>query len=388
MAKKYIPLSSPFIFGNEWKYVKDCLDTEWVSSVGKYVSLFEKRIAKYTGAKYAVASINGTSALHVSLILMGVGNNDEVIVPTITFIAPINAVRYCNAHPIFMDSDNNFSIDVSKTIEFIENNTIFKRGCTYNLKSNRKIKAIIVSHLFGRSVFLDELVRICKKRNIKIVEDAAESLGNFYNIGKFKGRHTGTVGDIGCLSFNGNKVITSGGGGMIITNSKKLYVKAMYLTTQAKDNSELFVHDNVGFNYRLSNVQAAIGLAQLENINKIINKKKKIYNLYKDNIKNKIKLNFNELNDVSKSNYWLNLVTINNVSESRLKIELLIQKFKQNDIEIRPIWKPNHLQKPYLRSQRFKINNATNLIKSTICLPSDPKLTKNDVERIVSLLSE
>ena len=228
---KVIPLSVPSIQGNEWKYIKECLDTEWVSSVGKYVGLFEQRIARYTGAKHAVACVNGTAALHIALNLAGVQPGDEVIVPTLTFISPVNVVKYLSANPVFMDCDRYYNIDAGKVIRFLEKETEFRSGFTYNGSTGRRISAIIAVHVFGNAVFLDELTDVCLKRNIEIIEDATESLGTWYISGKHKGRHCGTVGTLGCLSFNGNKIITTGGGGMILTDNSDLAEKARYLTT-------------------------------------------------------------------------------------------------------------------------------------------------------------
>ena len=222
----YMPLCVPTLKGNEWKYVKECIDTEWVSSAGKYVDLFEQKISEYTGSKYAVACVNGTSAIQVSLRLAGVLPGDEVIVSTLTFIASVNAITYNNAKPIFLDADKYYNLDSEKTIEFIKNETVFKNGFTYNKKTNNKITAIIPVHVWGNACWLDELIELCNKQNIAIVEDACESLGTFYNVGKYKGEHTGTIGKLGCLSFNGNKIITTGGGGMILTNDEMLADKA------------------------------------------------------------------------------------------------------------------------------------------------------------------
>lgn len=386
VKRKFISLSSPSISGNEWKYVKECLDTEWVSSAGKYVNLFEEKISKYTGSKYAIACVNGTSALHIALMTLGVTSNHEVIVPTITFIAPINAVRYCKAEPIFMDVDNNFCIDEVKTINFINNETIFKNGNTYNKLNGKKISAIIVTHLFGRSMLLDKVVKLCKKKNIKILEDASESLGNFFLNGKYKGKHTGTIGDVGCLSFNGNKIITAGGGGMILTNNKEIYKRSLYLTTQAKDDGELFIHNEIGYNYRLSNVHAAIGLAQLENLYKVLSKKKKIYELYKKKLKNNSCAKLLEITKSATSNYWLNIVSMNKkYTENEMK--KLVRKFAKEQIEVRPVWKLNHLQKEFKKNQKYLISNASKIVRSSVCLPSNLKLNENDINRVIELLT-
>ena len=262
----YIPLSVPSFSDRAWQYVKECLDTEWVSSAGKFVDLFEERIVSYAGVKYAIACVNGTSALQVSLRLAGVESGDAVIVPTLTFIAPVNAIHYNGADPIFMDANRYYNVDVEKTIAFIENETVFKNSYTYSKASNKKISAIVPVHVWGHAVWLDDLVPLCQERNIAVVEDACESLGTFYSSGTYQGRHTGTVGQLGCFSFNGNKIITTGGGGMILTDDERLAEKARYLTTQAKDDPVRYLHDEIGYNYRLTNMQAALGVAQLEQL--------------------------------------------------------------------------------------------------------------------------
>ena len=261
-----ILLSSPSFNGNEWKYVKDCIDTEWVSSAGSYVDMFEKEVAKFTKAGFGVSCVNGTSALQVCLRLSGVSPGDEVIIPSLTFIAPVNAISYMGAFPIFMDSDDYYNIDSEKTIDFIKTNTIIKNGFSYNKITNRKISAIIPVHVWGNACDLDDLVIICNERNIKIIEDASESLGTVYNAGDHDTKHTGNIGILGCISFNGNKIITTGGGGMIITDDEELALKAKYLTTQAKDDPINYIHNEVGYNFRLTNIQAALGLAQLEQL--------------------------------------------------------------------------------------------------------------------------
>ncbi len=383
----FIPLSVPHISGNEWKYIKDCLETNWVSSTGKYVDLFEKKIEQYTKAKYAIACINGTSALHISLILSGVSRNDEVIVPTISFIAPINAINYCNAKPVFMDVDDNYTIDIKKTIEFLNTKTIFKNGVTINKKTKRKILAVIVVHVYGRSVLLDELLQVCKRKNISIIEDSAESLGNFFEKGINKNKHVGTIGKFGCLSFNGNKIITSGGGGMIVTNNKILAQKAKYLTTTAKDNTIEFVHNEVGYNYRLTNIQAALGLAQLEKINQYLKKKELIYLNYKKFIGQNNKLFFKEIPKFASSNHWLNLVEFIDCNTKKNLLKK-IEVFKKNKIEVRPIWQLNHLQKVYKNCEKYKISNATILVNRTLCLPSSVSLTTKDIKRVVAIINE
>ena len=378
-----IELSVPSFIGKEKKYLIDCIKTGWVSSGGKYVTLFEKKIKSITGAKYAVACINGTSALHIALKLVGVKNDDEVIAPTITFIASINAIKYNNANPIFMDVDKYFNIDIDKTLEFLKKNTFFNGNYSFNKKTKKRISAILIAHMYGNAANIGKIYRECKKRKIKIVEDAAESLGSKYIKGKFKGRHTGTIGEVGCLSFNGNKIITSGGGGAILTNNKKLKEKALYYITQAKDDSLNYIHNQVGYNYRLSNLHSAVGFAQLQNFGYYLNKKKLINKIYKNRFSN-LKKSF-ELSDnpeYAKNNYWINIL------RSKKKISKnLVRHLIKNKIFVRPIWYPNHLQKIYKNCEKYKIKNALDLLKSCICLPSSVKLSKFQLNKIIKIIN-
>jgi len=380
-----IPLSVPTINGNEWKYVKECLDTEWVSSAGKYVDLFERKIAKYTGAKFAVACVNGTSALQVSLRLAGVQPGDEVIVPTLTFIAPINAITYLGGTPVFMDADEYYNLDTEKTIEFIQNETIFKDGFTYNKITDNRVSAIIPVHVWGNACWLDELSELCNEKKINIIEDACESLGTFYKEGKYKGKHTGTIGKLGCISFNGNKIITTGGGGMILTDDEKLAEKAKYLTTQAKDDPIRYVHDEIGYNFRLTNIQAALGVAQLEQLPAILKRKKELFDYYRSAIEDIDGLSLSKVPNYADNNHWLNLLQIDNKAYNE-DSEVLMKRLEENGIQTRPIWKLNHEQKPYKDCQHFKIEKAAELVEKSLCLPSSTNLSDEDINKIINLL--
>ena len=386
MPNYVIPLSVPSLNGNELKYVKECIDTEWVSPAGKYVDLFEQKIAKYTGTKYAIACVNGTAALQVSFRLAGVNPGDEVIVPTLTFIASVNAIDYCNATPIFMDVDKYYNMDAEKTIEFIKNETIFKNGFIYNKNTGKKISAILPVHVWGNAYWFDELIELCKKRNIAVVEDACESLGTFYNKGKYKGKHAGAIGKLGCLSFNGNKIITTGGGGMILTDDESLAEKAKYLTTQAKDDPIRYVHDEIGYNFRLTNIQAALGVAQLEQLADILKRKKEIYDFYQSAIENIEGLSLSNPPDYADNNHWLNLLQIDSqvYGEDR---EELMKRLEENGIQARPVWALNHEQKPYKNCQHYKIENAEKLVENSLCLPSSSNLTNENLNNIVSVLN-
>ena len=385
-----IPLSIPTIQGNEWKYIKECLDTNWVSSAGKYVDTFENNIADYVKAKYAVAVVNGTAGLQLALRLVGLQYDEEVIVPTITFIAPVNAVRYFNAYPVFMDAEKYYNMDIEKSIEFIEDETVFKNGFSYNKKSKRLIRAIIPVHVFGNPVDLKELVTLCNERNIKIIEDSTESLGSYYFADYFentsaKVRYTGTIGDIGVFSFNGNKIITTGGGGMFVTNNPEYAEKAKYLSTQAKDDGLRYIHDEVGYNFRMTNIQAAMGVAQLELIDEFIYKKTNNYMLYKSWINEIPGLTIAETPNYGESNYWYYCLQIKKESYGKVKEELM-KYLNDNGIQTRPVWYPNHLQKPFKDFQNYKIEKANELWENTLNIPCSVDLKEEDVRKIISKL--
>jgi len=377
-----IPLSVPSLKGNEWIYIKECLDTGWVSSAGKYVDRFEEKIAEYTGAKFGIACINGTSSLQVSLKLIGVQPGDEVIVPTLTFIAPVNAITYNGATPLFMDADRYYNIDAEKTIEFINQETVFKNGFTYNKTTNNKISAIVPVHVWGNAAQLDDIIPFCEERNIAMVEDASESLGSFYTSGNYTGRQTGVIGKLGCLSFNGNKVITTGGGGMILTDDKALAEKARYLTTQAKDDPVRYVHHEKGYNFRLSNIQAALGVAQLEQLPSFLDRKREIFHHYQTAVLDIEGLTIAIVPDYADNNHWMNLLQIDSeiYGEDR---EAIMERMKQGAIQTRPVWALNHLQKPYRRCQAYKIEKAKELVNKSLCLPSSSQLTDIEIDSVI-----
>jgi aminotransferase in exopolysaccharide biosynthesis len=380
-----IPLSVPVIQGNEWLYVKECLDSGWVSSAGKFVDRFEQDVARYTGAKFAVACATGTAALHVALRIAGVGPGDEVIVPTVTFIASINAVRYVDAHPVFMDCDEYYTLDPQKTREFIFKETTFKDRRTYNRSTNRRIAALMPVHVFGNAVWLDELLPLCRERNIAVVEDAAESIGTAYTTGHFAGRHTGVVGDIGCLSFNGNKIITTGGGGMILTDRLDYAERAKYLTTQAKDDEVRFVHHDVGYNYRLTNIQAAMGVAQLEQLPRYLQIKKANYLEYKSQIDAIPGLHLAEPPAYATNNHWMYAMQIDKAKYG-LDREQLMAELARHQVQTRPLWRLNHLQRPYQNCQHYQIDRAVRMLDVTVNLPCSVDLTREQMHCVVEVL--
>jgi len=329
-TKESIPLHEPRFFGNEKKYLNECIDSTFVSSVGKFVDEFEEKIANYTGAKYAIATSNGTSALHISLLLVDVDKNSEVITQPLTFVATCNAISYCGAKPIFVDVDKDtMGLSPSALKYFLENHTRVKKQQCINNKTGKVIKACVPMHTFGHPCRIDEIKDICDHYHINVIEDAAESLGSLY-----KGKHTGTFGQVGVMSFNGNKIITAGGGGCIVTNDKALAKKAKHLTTTAKVPHKWdFNHDMVGYNYRMPNLNAALLVAQLENLDNFISSKRKLANVYETFFNSNNYTFVKELMD-SKSNYWLNSILLKNKQQR----DEFLDETNSSGIMTRPIW--------------------------------------------------
>ena len=382
---KRINLSEPLFIGNEKKYLISCIDDNWVSSKGKFVKRFEKKISEYTNCKYTTTAINGTSALHLSLKVLGVKKNDEVIVPTLTFVASINSIIYNQARPFFMDVDSCFNLDIDKCLNFLKFNTKIKSdGFCYNKITSNRIFAIMPVHLFGNLVNLDKLSKICKNKNIKIIEDASESLGSKYLSGKFKDKHPGTIGDAGIISFNGNKVITSGGGGIFLTKNKKYFDDFKYLADQAKNQKVYSMHNDIGYNYQMSNLNAAIGLAQLEKIETLVKKRKTIYEIYRKQFSNSKMIKICETPKYSVSNNWLTIIKFINKND----LKKVINKLVKNNIESRPLWILNHKQKPFKKYITYNIQHAYDLHSTCLCLPSSPNLKTKDIIRISNLIKD
>jgi len=380
-----IPLSVPCIRGNAWKYVKECIDTEWVSSAGPFVDRFEDECRRFVGSSHAVACVNGTAALHVALRLVGVSGGDEVIVPTVTFAAPVNAVRYLDAHPVFMDSDEYYNLDVAKTVDFLATETDTSNGRTVNRKTGRRIAAALVVHVFGNAARLEPLVAACRERGLPLVEDSTESLGTRYTDGAFNQRHTGTIGDIGCFSFNGNKIITTGGGGMLVTDHEPYAARAKYLTTQAKDDEVRFVHGDVGYNYRLTNLQAALGVAQFEELPSFLEAKRGIYERYRSALADVEGLTVAQAPPYAINNHWLCAVRVDSSRYGRDR-EGLMADLAARKIQTRPLWHLNHLQKPYLGAQSYHIDRALCLLEQTLTIPCSVALTAEQQQTVVAAL--
>lgn len=326
-----VPLHVPTFRGNEKKYLNECIDSTFVSSVGKFVDRFEEMMVEYTGTQKAVVCVNGTNALHMAMLLVGVERDDEVITQALTFIATCNAISYIGAHPVFIDVDKDtMGLSPDAMEAWLKENAEIKGESCYNKRTGRRIKACVPMHTFGHPVHLDKLVEVCNRYHIDLIEDAAESLGSFY-----KGKHTGTFGKIGAISFNGNKTITTGGGGMLLFQDEKLGNFAKHLTTQAKvPHRWEFVHDHIGYNYRMPNINAALGCAQLEEIDHILANKRETAEKYKQFFSDKENIQFFTEPEGSKSNYWLNAVLLND-KEAQLKF---LEYTNDHAVMTRPIW--------------------------------------------------
>jgi len=359
---KYIPLHEPLFTGNEKKYLENCIDSGFVSSVGEYVNQFEDQIAKYLGSDYAVAIVNGTSALHLALHLAGVEQGDEVITQSLTFIATANAISYINAAPVFIDVDKEtLGLSPTKLEYFLKNNTEMKDGFCVNKTTQRKIKACIPMHTFGHPLKIDQIVDICSKYNMKVLEDAAESLGS-----RYKNKQTGSFGLMGILSFNGNKIITTGGGGMIVTNNKTIALQAKHLSTQAKiPHKWEFDHDRIGYNYRMPNINAALGCAQLENIEQYITDKRQLADLYKVFF-NKTGIDFFVDGQDTYSNYWLNVILLKDKAER----DQFLTYSNDHQIMTRPAWRLMHKLNMYKNYQHDNLENSEWLEDRIVNIPS------------------
>ena len=364
-----LPLHEPFFGGNEWKYVKACLDSGYVSSIGSYVDEFEKRLADFTGVSRAVAVVNGTAALHICLKLCGVEPNDEVILPSLTFVATANAVMYCHAVPHFADSDEKtLSLDPVKLMRYLAEISIAKRDGCYNRFTGRRIKAVLPVHTFGHPADLDPLKEICLRYGLELIEDASESLGTYY-----KGRHTGNWGKLSALSFNGNKIITTGGGGAILTNDDELGRLAKHITTTAKiPHPWEFCHDRLGYNYRLPNLNAALGCAQMEELPQFIEQKRKIAQRYREVFEPICGVRFYTESEFAQSNYWLNVLILDE-QIAGLRDDL-IQACHAEEIMVRPAWTLMHKLPMYAEQPHMDLSTSESLAGRIVNLPSSPTL--------------
>ena len=373
---RFIPLSIPNFEGNEEKYVIDAISSTYVSTVGGYVSEFEKKLADFIKVDNVAVCQSGTSALHLSMVESGVRPGDTVIVPPLTFIAAVNPVKYQFAKPVFIDCDDSFCMDPKKLASFCE------QECEWNgselIHNGSTVKAIVVVHVFGNMADMEPIMDIAGKYKLKVIEDATEALGTFYTSGKYVGKYAGTIGDYGCYSFNGNKIITTGGGGAVTSNNPMVVDHLRFLSTQAKTDPHYYTHDEVGYNYRMTNLQAALGVAQLEELPEFIRRKQSNYDMYQsffDGFKYGKIVKFRE--GTSSNKWFYSLCIDRNYIDSPLK-EIIIS-LKEKGIETRPIWGLINEQKPYLEEETYKIDKAKYYANRIINFPSSTQITKEDI---------
>lgn len=378
-VERRIPLSVPTLAGDELAYLRECIESGWVSTAGPFVTRFERAVADYVGARHAVSTSNGTAALHIALLVAGVGPGDEVLVPDLTFIAPVNAVRYCGAEPVFVDVEREtWQMDPDAVEAYLEANAERAGQEVRDRRTGRRIGAILPVHLLGLPADLDRLLRVAETWGLPLVQDAAQSVGV-----RYRGRMVGTLGAVTAFSFNGNKIITSAGGGMVVTDDEAWARRALYLTTQAKDDPLYFRHDTIGFNYRLTNVHAAIGLAQLEQLEGLIAAKRAIHERYRAMLAPRHDLRWVVERPDDRAIYWLVSLTMEGGVERRDRV---LRRLLSAGIEARPPWKLNHTQLPYRDAATGPITQAAVIEAEGLHLPSSSSLTEDDQQRVVEEL--
>lgn len=363
---EFIPLHEPKFVGNEKAYVIDCIDSTFVSSVGQYVDRFEQEIAGYTGAKYAVATVNGTAALHIALKLAGVNQGDEVVTQSLSFVATCNAISYCGAQPVFVDVDRDtLGLSPQSLGAFLSANTTRTNEGCINKTTGRRISAVVPMHTFGQPCRIDAVAGICDEFGIPLIEDAAESLGSYY-----QGKHTGVFGKAAAFSFNGNKTITTGGGGMIITDDEALAKRAKHITTTAKKpHTYEFIHDEIGYNYRLPNINAALGCAQMESLPRLLESKRNIASAYADFFAAS-NIIFVEESALARANYWLNAIVL----EDRQARDVFLKELNEAGVMSRPIWRLMNELPMFENCQSTELVNAKWLEERVVNIPSSARI--------------
>ena len=371
-------LSGPNIAGNEWKYVKDCLDTGWVSSVGAYVDQFEKMSAEFAGTKYAVATSSGTTALHICLVMMGVNADDYVITPNITFIATSNSIKYTGANPIFIDTDAaTWQMDLNLLEEFLSKETEQRNGVCHYKKDGKRIPVIMPVHVLGNMCDMDKLMGLAKQHNLTVIEDSTEALGSYY-----KSKHAGSFGLLGTFSYNGNKIITTGGGGMIVTDDETLAKKAKHLTTQAKSDAFEYIHDEIGYNYRLVNVAAAMGVAQMEQLPGFIQRKYEIIDFYKNELDGVGDIKFQGVSDDVKPNWWLPTIFT-------AKQKDVLKILNDNKMQSRPFWVPMNQLRMFTENIYYNHADRSNFVyQHCLSIPCSTYITNNDLKAVTGKIKE
>lgn len=369
------------------KNLRECLESGWVSTGGRFISEFENKVAKYVGVDKAVGVQSGTAGLHLALRVLGVKSGEEVIAPTLTFIAAVNPITYLGAEPVFIDCDDTLCMDPIKLRRFCEEECELREGQLYNKKSGKCIKAIVVVHVFGNMADMEKIMDIAREYNLKVLEDSTEALGSYYIKGRYAGKYAGTIGDMGVYSFNANKIITTGGGGMVVSNNRELLKKVRFLSVQAKTDPLYFVHDEIGYNYRMLNIQAALGTDQIDRLERFIEAKIKNYKLYKDGIKNIEGLELLSFNQGIRANHWFYSLLVDKERYGLDKDELLI-KLNEMGIQTRHIWGLIHEQKPYLKHEAYMMEKSTYYIDRILNIPCSSSLTEREVENVIEVLKK
>ena len=372
-----IPLSLPNLGGNEWKYVKQCLDTGWISTAGKFVDRFEVEFSKFLNVPAAVSVVNGTAALHIALQLLGVRGGDFVIMPNITFVASANSISYLGASPLLIDIDQEtWQMDLNLLEDFLSNDCkIDQSGVLVHLKTGRNITALMIVHVQGNICNIDELLEICDRYNLPVLEDAAEALGT-----KYKGKYAGTFGEIGCFSFNGNKIMSTGGGGMLVSFDADYLHRAKHLTTTAKRDSLTYYHDEVGYNYRLVNLLAALGVAQLEQLHDFLDAKSSIAQYYKANLSGVGDIGFQKEEEGAQSNNWLFTLTTCSMPE-------LLSYLNSNGVMSRPFWVPMNQLPMYRENLYVSVNDVSCQVhKTAISIPCSTNITERELDKVVTTI--
>lgn len=384
---KLIPLSIPNFEGNEEKYVLDAVQQGWVSTGGAYITTLEEKLAEFLKVPLSVACQSGTAALHLALRECGVEPGDSVIVPTVTFIAAVNPVKYQFANPIFMDCDDSLCMDPVKLEQFCKTECESKEDGLYFKKDGSHIKAIVVVHVFGNLADMEKIMDIAEQYQIKVIEDATEALGSKYTEGKYAGKYAGTIGDFGAYSFNGNKIITTGGGGALVAKEEAHAKHAKYISTQAKDDVHYYIHNEIGFNYRMTNLQAALGVAQMEELPEFMERKQRNYEEYERLLKDEKRGYLLPFREGTASNHWFYSFVLNrDIVKDELRT--IITNLEKNGVQTRAIWGLIHEQKPYVNHMAYKIERAKYYSERVINLPCSTNLTPEEVEKVVSVIRQ
>ena len=382
-----INLSVPNLSMDILDNLKECLESGWVSTGGRFIPEFETKVKNYMKTKFAAGVQSGTAGLHMSLQVLGVQRDEEVFVPTLTFIAAVNPTTYLGASPIFIDCDDSLCMDPLKLEKFCSEECDFIEGVLVNKKTNKKIRALVVVHVFGNMADMEKIMNIAKKYNLKVLEDATEALGTYYTEGRYKGKYAGTIGDIGVLSFNANKIITTGGGGMVVGDNEGLVEKVRFLSSQAKKDTLYFIHDEIGYNYRMLNLQAALGTSQIDQLESFIETKIKNYEIYKEELEKIEGLEILPFVEGIRANHWFYSLKIDKEKYGIGRDELL-QKLVDAGIQTRPIWGLIHQQKPYSTCQSYEIEKALYYYDRILNLPCSSNLTEKEVYQVIEKIKE